>query len=137
MATFLSPCFWKKKSEVAISHHGMFPALSLSVCVLAVAAGQSASRGGAAVAHHLRGQVRPSEGRQRELCEGQRSAGADGHGPAEQQRGASAGDDVQRYRTLHSTDATRLTFVYYCELEQYIVWEKLFDMRTLHKYGLS
>lgn len=70
--------------------------LSFSVCLLVIAAGQSASRGGAAVAHHLRGQVRPAEGRQREVCEGQRGAGADGHRSAEQQRGESPGEALYK-----------------------------------------
>lgn len=58
---------WEKTKPVAVR---VWKCLSgetvsrppLTVCLLVVSAGQSASRGGAAVAHHLRGQIRPSEG---------------------------------------------------------------------------
>lgn len=59
---------WEKTKPVAVCVWKCLRAVEivfrppLSVCLLVVAAGQSASRGGAAVAHHLRGQIWPSEG---------------------------------------------------------------------------
>lgn len=60
------------------------------------ASGQPASRGGASGSHHIRREVRQTEGRPREVCEGQGGPGADRHGASQWQRRARPGTSRSR-----------------------------------------